>query len=124
MKEFNLTGRRKPRRANLTGSIEDLLVKFSGGNPGAATTLMSIIQYDFLTGCRALMVLDELGIYGSRLYMLWNDCCDRNPKKVIRVLDAYLSGHLESETIDEHIDQGRGVPFSNNELGIVDCPWR
>jgi len=42
-------------------------------------------------------------LYGSRLYQLWNDCCDRDLGTVYKVLDQY-----SDSDILRHIDNGKG----------------
>lgn len=44
-----------------------------------------------------------MGLYGSRLYQLWNDCCDRNLETVNKVLNQY-----DDSEIIKHIDNGKG----------------
>ena len=125
---IDITGRREPRRVLINRAPDDSLVEMSAGNPGAAVALISILQTgNPIQGWIAVAAIDELGLYGENLYKLWNDCCNQDPKQVKRVLDSYLSGHLERETIFEHIEPGHGVPFSDGEIltrTTVDCPWR
>lgn len=58
-------------------------------------------------------LFDSIGLYGSKLYMLWNDCCDRDMDKVKSVLDARQRGKLTDQEILEHVAGGWGTPFDD-----------
>lgn len=101
-------------------SIQDVVVAMSEGNPGAIVTCMQIIQLgekidpkSFAGGLGALLMLDTLHIYGSRLYMLWNDVCGRDVAKTLAVLRAYQLGQLAGvteEALNHAIDnRGQGI---------------
>jgi hypothetical protein len=52
--------------------------------------------------------MQNAGITGTRLYMLWNDCCGRNTEMAMDI--------MQNKVIDiilHHIDggDGRGIPF-------------
>ena len=50
------------------------------GNPGAMTFMLSAYNsYPDLANL-ALFRMERNRITGSALYMLWNDCCDRDTK--------------------------------------------
>ena len=65
-------------------------------------------------------ICDELGIYGSRLYQLWNDCLDRDPVKMADCAMGYRAGKITAAFILEQIrgDGYRGFRF---DPGEVDC---
>lgn len=79
------------------------------GNPGA-------LQFMMLAYRGNLMFLAERGfarmrdndIAGDKLYMLWNDCCDRNTEQALRIMCEN-----PIEDIIEHInyERGRGIPY-------------
>lgn len=52
-------------------------------------------------------------ITGDKLYMLWNDCLERNTDDALIVM---LADTIES--INEHInyERGRGIPYTQEEL--------
>lgn len=62
-------------------NMQDMLITMSEGNPGALTCMMQMIQTDPMTGMLEILLFDSLGIYGSKIYMVWNDCCGRDMGK-------------------------------------------
>ena len=46
--------------------------------------------------------------------MLWNDCCNRDISKVIKILDYYEKGVIKQKDIDERIKEvGYGKSFDD-----------
>lgn len=76
------------------------------GNPGALTFLMQAYDTDMFKAERALQRMQDNGITGSRLYMLWNDCCDRDTAHALEVML-----NMSVEDIVRHINYegGRGI---------------
>ncbi len=86
-------------RIQLTDTTMSVLVKMSDGNPGAATVLMEILSKgdkidpdSALGGLGAILSLDSHGIYGTDIYVLNNDICDRSLPKTLAVLRAVQLG--------------------------------
>lgn len=80
-----------------------------GGNPGALAFMMkAYMELDPSRAERGFQRMQFNGISGSRLYMLWNDCCNRDTKKVVDIMCEYSIGD-----IIQHINYsgGRGIPF-------------
>ena len=80
------------------------------GNPGTFTFLME--AYDLHAGkaeC-AFQKMQNAGITGPKLYMIWNDCCDRDTDKAVGMM---LNEDID--TIIKYINYaaGRGLPYSN-----------
>lgn len=80
------------------------------GNPGALQFLMQAYDIDPFRAERCFRRMRGNGISGSKLYMLWNDCCGRDTEKTMDI--------MEGRGIDEikcHInyDGGRGIPFED-----------
>ena len=50
-------------------------------------------------------------LYESHLYMLWNDCCNRDIKKVIKILELYEREIITQQDIDERI---KNVGYGRN----------
>lgn len=111
-----------------TVSLEELMVKdcirakgrepmanFSicEGNPGALQFLMAAYELDIWKAEKAFRKMQDNGITGARLYMLWNDCCGRDTAQALQI--AYIA---PVEKIVEHINYkgGRGIPFDEVEL--------
>lgn len=87
-----------------TDTIESAMIKMSEGNPGALTVLMILIKEDEMNIVKYILALDTLEIYGSNIYILWNDCCDRNISKVKDIIDSWRSCFLSAEAIHKAID--------------------
>ena len=98
-------------RIKLTDTTRDMIIKMAEGNPGALTFLMEALNEDQMNMMNIILSADVLEIYGSKLYMLWNDACNREVSKVRDVFDAWITGALSKERIHENLNQGRAKPF-------------
>ena len=68
-------------KIKLSDNIQDVFLKMSEGNPGALTTCFEIMKAKDNNPMKFIpifLTLDDMELHGSYLYMLWNDCCDRN----------------------------------------------
>ena len=90
------------------------VMEVSAGNPGAATFASQAINFPL--GYEGLEKMFRVGITGAKLYMLWNDVCDRDLGLTVTVMNF-----AEVKDIVEHInyDGGRGYPFSEEELNAL-----
>lgn len=78
-------------------------------NPGALAFMMdAYMKFDPFRAERGFDRMQYNGISGSMLYMLWNDCCDRDTKKAVDIMCEY-----SIDDIIQHINYsaGRGIPF-------------
>lgn len=103
------------RRIKLTDSPMEVMTKMSEGNPGALQTLF--LLFSEADGLPYVLALDAIGIYGSRLYMLWNDCCNRDIGKVKKILYRWARDEIKSEEILAHVSGGCGTPFEGLDDG-------
>ena len=92
-------------------SMEDMLITMCEGNPGALTCMMQMIQTDPMTGMLDILLFDSLGIYGSKIYMVWNDCCGRDMAKFKETIQAFRKGKFTEEEIHENLSSVRAKPF-------------
>ncbi len=83
------------------------------GNPGALAFMMEAYDPkksmgDLFKIERAFARVIKEGITGSKLYMLWNDCCNRDTDKAIQIM---LNNDIDD--IKKHInyEAGRGIPY-------------
>lgn len=83
------------------------------GNPGAFGFVMQAYEIDMFRAERAFQRMKDNGITGSRLYMLWNDCCDRDTRKALAVM-----AKMAVEEIVRHINYegGRGIPITDEDM--------
>ncbi len=87
------------------------------GNQGCFAFLMeAIFKVDGAKAERAVERMNLFGIRGSNLYILWNDCCNRQTAFTLNVM---LYETLEE--IRRHIfqDVGRGIPYTEEEKAVV-----
>lgn len=77
------------------------------GNPGALRFLMEAYERDMFTAEQGFQRMQENGITGDKLYMLWNDCCGRDTGLALETMMC-----MDMEEIVRHINYngGRGIP--------------
>ena len=95
--------------------MENNLVGFDmcKGNPGALAFMCEAYGpdkpfKDIVKAENAFRRMRRENIQGSKLYMLWNDCCDRDTDKALEIMLF-----RDIDEIIEHINYegGRGIPF-------------
>jgi len=101
-------------------SIMDIMMTMSEGNPGALTILMQMIGDP--TGILDILTCDSLEIRGSKLYMLWNDCCERNYAKFKRTLAMLKVGLFSQEEIQKNLSLTRAIPFIDDSIIVEGVP--
>lgn len=86
------------------------------GNPGAMQFIMLAFDIDARKAERAFRRMRDGRITGSKLYMLWNDCCGRDTKLALRI-----AHEAPIDKIVKHINYegGRGFPFTEEELDAL-----
>jgi hypothetical protein len=79
-------------------------------NIGALTFIMDAYDKHMFNAEKAFTKVTEAGIKGDKLYMLWNDCCNRNTDMAVKIMLEHTI-----EDILEHInyEHGRGIPYIN-----------
>lgn len=119
-------------RIKLNMTVLDVITAMSEGNPGAVTACVELLKHGehidpdaAFGGLDPFLGLDTLHIWGSRLYMLWNDVCDRDVGKMIAVLRAYQFGQLagaDIQTIHHAIDnRGEGLNLDAVVSAVQEC---
>ena len=101
----------------LTDMMPDVMRKMSVGNPGALRVCMEILTQEgaidpqaAMPGVGALLRLDDMGVYGSRIWMLYKDVCGEDLEKMLGVLRANQLGLLSTSAIYTAIENyGEGV---------------
>jgi len=103
---------------NMTGT--DILIAMADGNPGAITACMTLMEDaervdpDSVLGAMSpIFALDTLGIYGSRIWMLYKDVCKQDTARVLALLRAHQLGQIAgvtSRALNHAIDnRGDGI---------------
>ena len=58
------------------------------GNPGALQFLMQAYDMDMFKAEQGFQRMQRAGITGARLYMLWNDCCNRDTEAALLAMNT------------------------------------
>lgn len=94
-------------RIKLADSTMDIVVKMSEGNPGAMNVIMQMLKPNnidpdnVLSGLGAILLMDTYGIYGTDIYILNNDICDRDLAKTLAVLRATQMRMFDSSILKD-----------------------
>lgn len=115
-------------RIKLTDSFMDMVVKMAEGNPGAVDCLLTmsaktpkIDPQSAFGAFSTAMSLDTHEIYGSDIYILYNDKCGRDARKMCLLLRAVQLGIIpESKLKDMASDQMREINLSGGEWADID----
>ena len=67
-------------KLNMEMTIQEAIITMSEGNSVALTCLQKMIESNPMA-ILDILYFDFLGIYGSKIYILWNDCCNRDINK-------------------------------------------
>lgn len=96
--------------------LSDAIYKLSEGNPGAATCLVSLYKDEsktrHITFLDVLLLMDHYRIYGSQIYIIWNDLCKRDSFKTYILFMAvklgfespYVLREAARETLNSEFD--------------------
>ena len=93
--------------------LDEKIYALCAGNPGALSFITKAYSKSLRDAEYGFNRMAENGITGSRLYMLWNDCCEGD---VRQALDVMLYDTIQS--IIDHInaDEGRGIIYSAQDM--------
>ena len=83
------------------------------GNIGALTFLMEAYDIAMFEAERGFQRMQDNRITGCRLYMLWNDCCNRDTEKAIKVMCNCDINFIISKI---NYEQGRGIEIKDSEM--------
>lgn len=108
-------------RITLRDNAMSSIMKLAEGNPGAIRVCTELllkskaINPDAALGEVAnLLGLDTLGIYGSRIWMLYKDVCKEDIAKVVGVLRANQLGFMTKAELGHAIDNyGEGIDIDS-----------
>lgn len=83
------------------------------GNPGALTLMMEAYTSRPMCAEGGFQRMRDNQITGSRLYMLWNDCCGRDTELALKVMRT-----MPIDEIIRHINYegGYGLRISKSEV--------
>lgn len=94
-------------KINLDMTGVDAIIAMSENNPGAATVLSRVVReaanidpQAVGNGWFVIMTLNDMGIYGPRIWMLYKDVCNQSLPHMLAVLRADQLGQLAGVTSD------------------------
>lgn len=113
-------------RIQLTDTAMTAAIKLADGNPGAITAIMKMMESapsidpDSAFGpLGPLFSLDSMGIYGSRIWVLWKDVCGGNALRVETLFRAAQLGIISDQQVSNAASTGRaGFDFSDLLLSV------
>jgi hypothetical protein len=119
----------KRDRIRLEDAPMSAIMKLVEGNPGATTVCADIFKIAHevdpdaaLEGMAPIFQLDTMGIYGSRIWMLYKDVCKGNIVKVIAVLRAVQLGLISVSILNHAIDNyGEGLDINEAHMKVKEC---
>ncbi len=94
-------------KIKLTDSMPDIIYKMSECNPGAMSALMDMLTPNdidpdnIMGGLGAILLLDSYGIYGTNIYILYSDICNKNLVNTLAVLRACQLGLFSSTVLKD-----------------------
>lgn len=111
-------------RINLEDTGMSILTKMSDGNPGAPHAMMDILEkardidpQSALGGIGAILSFDTIGVYGTEIYILYNDQCNRDVRELLMLMRAHQLGFIsESRIVKIAKDQMRQFLLSGEEM--------
>lgn len=93
-------------RITIYDSTKSAIVKMVEGNPGAIDACMCLLKEgekinasNTFGGFVYILTLDKCGIYGTDIYVLWNDICKKNTLNMIAVLTAVQLGMFDGKVL-------------------------
>ena len=104
------------------------IIKMVEGNPGAITAIMDLVEkhdsidpQSFFGPLGVLIALDTFEIYGTDIYILYNDKCQKDARKTIMLLRAVQLGLLPVAKLKEMArDQMRKINRTEEEFESLD----
>lgn len=98
-------------RITLDMSISEVILTMCDGNPGALTVCVQSMKHGdaidpdgAMGGLFYILRLDDMGIYGSRIWMLYKDVCQQDIGNLMACLRANQLGLLPTKTLLHTID--------------------
>ena len=115
-------------RIQLTDSTIDALVKMAEGNPGAIAAITDIMNsaddidpQSAFGPMSAILMLDTWGIYSTDIYIIYNDKCNRDVRRMLMLFRATQLGLFsESKLQQMAADQRREINLTTEEWDDLD----
>ena len=102
-------------RIQLEDTVITMFTKMCDGNPGALTALMAIFKeaptidpQSALGGLGPILIMDDLGVYGSHIWLLFKDICKQDTRMMVAIIRAYQMGFLAESDLKNAIQACEG----------------
>ena len=89
----------------------DIVEVMSDGNIDAFICMFKMLHYYRSFAILDIFFLDSLGIYGSKMGKLWNDCCNKDINKLMKTIWILRSGRFSAEDIHRNLNSDHIVPY-------------
>jgi len=123
-------------KLRLEDSIQDMLIKLAGGNPGAFTVCLDILRHgaqidpDCAHPMLHVLDFDDMGLYGSEIWMLYEDVCGTDLVKLLGVLRGKQLGYIRTGDILRAVREGQSLDIDDivervcKELPSFNADWQ
>lgn len=98
-------------RLNEFMTEKDMIVIMCDGNARCISAMFDMLTQDSRRAKKTFIFLDHIRVYGEMIYKLWNDCCNRDVKKVFETIDAFELGDFTKEEIHKNLSKISPEPF-------------
>lgn len=96
----------------------EMMKVMSDDDPGALSVLKQMIYYLSMFKLDDILLLDSLGIRGSKIWVLYSDCCNENIYKFKRTLMILKDGVYSEEEIQGNLELSHAIPFLDEALDM------
>lgn len=83
--------------------------KLTQNNPGTIAFIMNAYNIDAKRANLCFARMEENRIVGSKLYVLWNDCCSRDTAKTLDIME---NNSILDIITHINVENGRGIPYN------------
>ena len=94
-------------------SLTYQIMMTSKGNPGAVQFCVQAVNKMGAEGFEAIRQAQRYHIVADRLYMLWNDCLNRDTEATCKVILEWPPYKIEQKI---NYSGGRGLPITKEEI--------
>ena len=102
-------------------NLNDFAINMADGNIGAYTVIKYLMTVDKCFALNNLATCYDLNIKGSKLYVLFNDCCKNNISVFNQTMTLIKAGVFTIEQIEANLSLTRAIPFVDNKIKMEEC---
>lgn len=101
-------------KIKFSDDILSVVLSHAQGNPGAIAALSAILSEP--DGIIYLVAINELGLKGQYIYMLWSDVCGKDIVKFKDALIMMQQGIISDEVSIANLSRGRALPLFDESI--------